>query len=137
MSEWMDKLKTEPEPEPEPKPAPKPKPSPKVRCPFCGELFTERGLSLHKNYCDQNPANEVEVEPYTSQEEMDIATALLNWIQGYRRHVIDHPNGKNALEMERMLRLYKKITGKKFIEGKYAKFDEWIKKNKIYGGDIR
>ncbi|MGV9200158.1 MAG: hypothetical protein ACOC4M_15235, partial [Promethearchaeia archaeon] len=118
----------------------KPKPKPKEACPYCAQEFVS--VSRHLPYCDKNPENqahEKDVGPqvekkYSAQEEADMATALLNWIQGYRNNVIKHPNGKNALEMERILRLYKKVTGRKFNELKYPGFAEWIKKNNIYGG---
>jgi len=49
---------------------------------------------------------------FTVQEKSDLATTVLNWIQGYRINVVRNPNGKQAiLEMPRMLKLYKKLTG--------------------------
>ncbi len=65
------------------------------------------------------------------QEISDLATTVLNWIQGYRINVVRNPNGKQAiLEMPRMLKLYKKLTGYEYIETKNDKFKEYLSKIK-------
>ena len=68
---------------------------------------------------------------FTVQEKSDLATTVLNWIQGYRINVVRNPNGKQAiLEMPRMLKLYKKLTGYEYLETKNDKFKEYLSKIK-------
>ena len=83
----------------------------------------QRSSSIHSSSSENSE--------FIVQEKSDIATAVLNWIQGYRINVVRNPNGKQAiLEMPRMLKLYKKLTGYEYIETKNDKFKEYLSRIK-------
>ncbi|KKK96894.1 hypothetical protein LCGC14_2658200 [marine sediment metagenome] len=74
---------------------------------------------------------EIKNSEFTIQEKGDLATAVLNWIQGYRINVVRNPNGKQAiLEMPRMLSLYKKLSEVEYKETKNDDFKEYLSKIK-------
>ena len=83
----------------------------------------QRSSSIHSSSSENSE--------FIVQEKSDIATAVLNWIQGYRINVVRNPNGKQAiLEMPRMLSLYKKLSEVEYKETKNDDFKEYLSKIK-------
>lgn len=100
--------------------SPRPEPD-RVKCQFCGEEYTERGITRHENACDHNPANQVKKVAPDNGEVLKIVKGLMTEIRDLKDQVEDANNlvimgKKRVLNAHNLLQYFKKVDKTKLYE---------------------